>query len=118
MILILVFLGFITNASDNCETCIMMLEWSILHNDKTLCVLNQNLCFNWNCSCKDEEDVNSSLKTGATTFKCSSHISSKTKINDNKMRLVTVDAVSNNTTAKQSYQEANFYHCGNFFYHI
>ena len=41
-----------------------------------------------------------SLNTGGTTIKCSGHISTKTEIFDNKTRLVTDDAVSNNTTEK------------------
>ena len=112
MILILVFLGFITSAFGNCTTCYTMLEWSALQYNKTLCVLNQNLCFNWNCSCKDKKD--GILNKGETTFKCSGHISTKTEIYDKKTRLVTDDAVCNNTTAKESYQEANINHCGNF----
>lgn len=120
MILILVFLGFITSASDNCTTCNTTLDWSTLPYNKTLCVLNQNLCFNWNCSCKDKNDDNDdnngnhSLKSGETTIKCSGHISTKTEIYDNKTRLVTDDAVSYNTTTKEPYQEANINHCGNF----
>lgn len=107
MVLILVFLGFITSASDKCTTCNTMLKWSTLPYNKTLCVLNQNLCFDWNCSCKDknddngDNDGNSSLNTGTTTIKCSGHISTKTEI-------------YYNATAKESYQEANINHCGNF----
>nr|XP_022301299.1 uncharacterized protein LOC111109467 isoform X1 [Crassostrea virginica] len=89
----------------------MTLEWSTLPYNKTLCDLNQNLCVNWNCFCKDKKDGNPSLNTGGTTIKCNGHISTKTETYDNKTGLVTDDAVSNNTTAKESHQEAKINHC-------
>ena len=111
MILILLFLGFITIAFDNCTTFNTTLEWNTQPDENTLCVLEQNRCFNWSCSCKDKNNYNSSLSTSDTTYKCSGHISSS----DNQTRLVTDDAVSNNTTAKHSFQEANIIQSGNFF---
>ena len=43
------FLGFIWMAYGNCKKT---LEWSTLPSYKTLCVLNQNPCFKWNCFAK------------------------------------------------------------------
>ncbi|XP_078341460.1 uncharacterized protein LOC111108446 isoform X3 [Crassostrea virginica] len=84
------FEGFIKIAFDNCTTFNTTLEWNTQPDEKTFCVLEQNRCFNWSCSCKDKNNVSSSLTTGDTTYKCSGHISS-----------------SDNTTAKQSYREAS-----------
>lgn len=91
-------LGFIKIAFDNCTTFNTTLEWNTQPDEKTFCVLEQNRCFNWSCSCKDKNNVSSSLTTGDTTYKCSGHISS-----------------SDNTTAKQSYREASINQSGNFF---
>ena len=81
-----------------------------------MCFKNQNLCFNWNCYCKDKPIVPGSVNTGDTAYNCSGHISYKEEIFDHKTNSVTIDPVLKDTSSEQRSQNELINHLGKYFH--